>query len=157
MIKESIIVAVVIVAAAFVLAGCSPQQSPATGRQGAPAVTSAQAQPSSQSANASRGIRFQDTPYARYAYLISDNTISPDAETALAGFQVQRETQPDGSLKVTLKALQSEYHDQSYVVQPGQKLYFIEESMGDDVDGKDYSLSDDTAVLVDSDGYVINQ
>ena len=155
--KLSIIAVVAIVVAAFVLAGCT-QQSPVPVSQAAPPGVAAAAQaPGSPTANASARVRLQDTRYANVAYLISDNATSPAEEAALAGFQVQRTVLPDGSMNVTLKALQPEYQDQSYVVQPGQQLYFIEASMGDDQNGQEYSLRDDTAVLTDSDGYIVNQ
>lgn len=152
--KTLIIVVAALVAAVFVLAGCAQQPGPGTGSQGAPSGVAAA--PGSSAANTSSAqVRLQDTQYWPYAYLISGNVTSPQAEAALAGFQVVRTMQPDGSLQVTLKALQPEYHDQSYVVQPGQQLYFIETSMGDDAGGQEYSLRDDTAVLTDANGYII--
>jgi hypothetical protein len=73
----------------------------------------------------------------------------------LTGFDLQKEQLTNGSQKITLKALSPEYHDQIYTVKPGQKLYFIETSMGDDQDNLETNMGDDRAVLVDADGYIL--
>ncbi len=113
--------------------------------------------PSPSSTPQSSGTKLADTQYMQFAYLISGDNTTFDAATtnALAGFQVIKEKQADGSMKITLKALKSEYHTQVYTVMPGQKLYFIETSLGDDRDNQEYSYGDDTAVLVDANGYII--
>ncbi len=134
------------------------QQAAATGSGQAgntPTTGNTQASGGAQTSGSAPRVRLQDTPYMNYAYLISDNATSPQEDAALAGFQVQKQTLADGSLQVTLKALQPEYHDQTYMVQPGEKLYFIETSFGDDRSSQEYNLGDDTAVLVDADGYII--
>jgi hypothetical protein len=154
--NQSTIIILLTVAALFFLVGCSQQQS-TTPYSSVPVQQGAASTPSGgSSAAASPRVRLQDTQYAQFAYLISDNQTSPAEEAALAGFQVVKEVQSDGSLKVTLKALQPEYQNQSYVVLPGEKLYFIEASMGDDRGNHEYSLRDDTAVLTDSDGYIVS-
>lgn len=130
------------------------------GRASNGAASSSQtSQPSSQAASSQQTgqqVRFADTQYANYAYLISGNTISSNAQAALAGFQRSVTVQADGSQVVTLKALNPNYQNQQYTVQPGQQLYFIETSFGDDraPDGE-YSLGDDGAVLVDQNGYIV--
>ena len=37
----------------------------------------------------------------------------------------------------------------------GQKLYFIETSLGDDRNDQEYALGDDAAVLTESDGTIV--
>ncbi len=136
------------------------QQTAATGSGQAsntPTTGNTQASGGTQTGGSMPRVRLQDTPYINYAYLISDNATSPQEEAALAGFQVQKQTLADGSLQVTLKALRQEYHDQTYVVQPGERLYFIETSFGDDRGSQEYNLGDDTGVLVDANGYIIPQ
>ena len=87
--------------------------------------------------------------------MISSDPLSADAERALDGFKMNKKTQSDGSVEINLVALKNNYVNQSYVVKPGQKLYFIETSWVEDGPSYDGSLSDDGAVLVDSDGYVV--
>ncbi len=102
-------------------------------------------------------VRITDSPDWPFAHLISVVNLDRGAQQALSGFQLQRNTMPDGSLNITLKALSSEYVDQDYVVVPGESLYFIDRSSGDDAapDGE-RSLADDHAVLVDADGYILS-
>jgi len=106
-------------------------------------------------ATAPAKVKLSDTKYWPYSYLISTDTIGSKTQAALAGFKLERTVLADGTQNITLKALQPEYKDQSYTVLPGQKLYFIETSFGDDHANIEGSLSDDVAVLVDADGYVI--
>lgn len=160
---NSKIVIGVAIFAALLVAACSsgshnvaanPGQTAAA--TGGHAATGAQSGSTGQTQAAPQRIRLADTRYMQYASLISDNATSQREQEALAGFQVTRQQQADGSLLVTLKALNPEYQDQAYTVQPGQQLYFIETSMGDDRGTTgEYNLGDDTAVLVDSDGYIV--
>ncbi len=115
----------------------------------APAATSPSTAPTNK-------VKLSDSDYATSAYLIAPGTASTDAKQALDGFDMQTATQADGSIKVTLTAKRSGYSNQAYTVTPGQKLYFIETSMGDDGPDFDENLGDDTAVLVDQDGYIVS-
>ena len=103
------------------------------------------------------GTKFADSPYYQYAYLISGDTLSSQAKTALTGFDLSKTSNSDGSMTYTLTALRQEYANQTYTLQPGEKLYFIERSLGDDdtAGNSDYSLRDDTAIIVNSDGYIV--
>jgi len=49
----------------------------------------------------------------------------------------------------------SGYANQTFIVKPGYKLYFVEKSRGDDVGGVDANFGDDKGVLVDLNGYVV--
>jgi len=98
---------------------------------------------------------FSGTPEYRYAHLISGDQLSADAQEAISGFSWNRTMDADGTVHVTLKALSPNYSDQSYTLQSGQSLYFIERSLGDDTHDNDGTLSDDTAVVVDANGYVV--
>jgi hypothetical protein len=102
-------------------------------------------------------IKFSDTPYYPYAYQISGNSRSNMANQALAGFKLDKTDNSDGTTTYILTALKQEYVNQSYTLQPGQSLYFIEMSMGDDdtANNADYNLGDDFAVVVDSNGYIV--
>ncbi len=101
-------------------------------------------------------VKLADTRYWNYAHLISgDAPLDQGAQAAISGFHMEKQNLSDGSVQITLKAISPQYHDQQYVVKPGQKLYFIEGSFGDDAGGNEYALGDDTAVVVDADGYIV--
>ena len=146
--------------AAWLLLGCagqnpaqptaSNQLSGALANPGTPATPAAQ--PGS---NSSSPQKFSDSPDWKSAYLISSATLDDNAKTALSGFELQRQVLGDGRTNITLKALSAEYSDQNYVLQPGQSLYFIEKFLADDSSGRDLNLHDDTAVVVDADGYIV--
>jgi hypothetical protein len=99
---------------------------------------------------------FSSSPYVANAHLIS-TTSTYDAATqqALKGFQVKKQVLADGSLQVTLIALQSEYPNQSYTVKSGEKLYFVEASSADDSVNEDHAPADDRAILVSSNGMIL--
>lgn len=99
-------------------------------------------------------VKLSETQYAPYAYKISDSSVDQEEERALAGFSVSR-TQKDNYTLVKLDAKRQEYKDQAYKLKDGERAYFIETSMGDDSNGREYELEDDTAVVVDADGYIV--
>lgn len=100
-------------------------------------------------------VPFAGSSYAQYAYLISTGTLTAATVQALNGFALQTSTNPDGSTEYTLQAQNPEYQTQTYAVEPGEQLYFIEHSAGDDVNGVDRFPGDDSAVLVDQNGYIV--
>ncbi len=102
------------------------------------------------------GLIFSASPYAAHAYLISTTgTYDAATQEALKGFQAKKKALADGSLQVTLVALQSEYPDQTYVVKPGEKLYFAEAFPGDDSVSEDRAPADDRAILVSAGGTIL--
>gem|GEM_PF-1434475 len=94
-----------------------------------------------------------------YAYLISEDPANFDAKTkeAIAGFTVTSATLPNGSKVIKLKATEPQYQDQSYALKPGQKLYFIEKFLQDDVNGQEKNMGDDKVVVTESDGTIVQQ
>jgi TolA-binding protein len=111
----------------------------------------------SQDTGLAPGTKIADSPYASSAYLISGDpsTFDDATKTALSGFTVQRQRLVDGSLRITLTATNPEYQTQIYTLKPDQKLYFIEKALGDDAGGQDRTPRDDTAVVTDSGGTVV--
>ena len=99
--------------------------------------------------------KLADTQYAPYSYLVSGDTLDAQAQRAISGFTLLKDTLSDGLTKITLKATVSRYRDQAYTLHSGEQLYFIETSFGDDPGNQEFSLSDDTAVVVDKDGYIV--
>lgn len=109
----------------------------------------------SASQNTSSCMKISDTPYAQYTYLISGNQLSQDAQTALSGFNLAKNSLANGDMLYTLTTTKAGYINQSYTLKPGDSLYFIETSFGDDNYQLDTSFSDDTAVVVDSNGCIL--
>jgi hypothetical protein len=103
------------------------------------------------------GTKLSDSPFAKSAYLISTDKLSADTLKALAGFNLSKVAQPDGTTKYILKATNPEYQDQSYVIGSGQRLYFIELSLQDDANNQEKNLGDDHAVVIDSEGNIVSQ
>ena len=101
------------------------------------------------------GELFADSPDAPYAYLISGGSFDASTTKALTGFMVQTSTNADGSMQIMLKAVNPEYQTQTYAVEPGEKLYFVEKILGDDKGETDSFPNDDSAILVDSNGYIV--
>ncbi len=113
-------------------------------------------QATSSTQSSSTAILFANSQYASSSYLISTtSTYNAATQQALKGFQVKKKVLTDGSLQIELIALQSEYPNQTYVVKPGEKLYFVEVSSVDDSVSEDHSPADDHAILVDANGYVL--
>ena len=96
---------------------------------------------------------FSNQPYAPYAYLIYPGTPSSQAQAALSGFTMSTNQLQNGSAMVTLVFIPTSTN-QTVILKPGYKLYFIETSMGDDSFGGESSLGDDGYVTVDPNGYV---
>ena len=112
------------------------------------------------SISASTTMKFADQPYAQYAYLIDPanlNAMDAATKAAVAGFMITAQKAANGTVTVKLTSQNTEYHDQSYILSPGEKLYFIEKNLGDDQNGTERFLGDDTAVVVDQNGTIVNQ
>jgi len=99
---------------------------------------------------------FSDSIFAQNSYLISTPTYDANTEKALTGFKVTKSNLSDGSVQYVLNSQNKEYVTQTYVVKPGEKLYFIESNLSDDSGTEDKYPGDDTAVLVDASGYILN-
>lgn len=99
-------------------------------------------------------VMLSSSQYGPFAHLISGDTIDDNARKAITGFDVNKTVNPDGTTTINLIALNPEYSSHTYILNPGERLYFIEANYGDDSDAE-YNLGDDTAVKVDADGYII--
>ncbi len=102
---------------------------------------------------------FADSPLAQSSYLISTSTYDANTKKALNGFTITKTTLSDGSMQIVLDTKNPEYKTQTYVVKPGEKLFFIERNLVDDATPgtSDKILGDDSAVLVDANGYIVQQ
>ena len=102
-------------------------------------------------------VKFDSSPASKFAYQIFPGPISAEAKTALAGFMLDTKTQSDGSSLITMTSTNTEYKNQTYTVKPAEILYFIEKNPKDDSESENAEkfLADDTAVVVDADGYIV--
>lgn len=100
------------------------------------------------------GTLFTSTQYAQFAYLISNSTLSSQAQAALSGFNLSR-TQDSNDTVVIGITLMSNGNKQTVSLKPGYKLYIIETSFGDDSFGGESNLGDDGFVEVSSNGYIV--
>jgi hypothetical protein len=111
---------------------------------------------STTSSNATTTVmKFSDEPYYTFAYEIDPNNLSSTTRQAMTGFSVTSQKNADGTITVSLTSTNTEYHNQSYNLKPEDKLYFIEKNLKDDVGGQEKFLVDDTAVVVDQNGNVV--
>jgi hypothetical protein len=100
--------------------------------------------------------KFSDSSDFQYAYKIFPGAISVESKQAMSGFMMITKTLPDSSTQIVLTAQELGYTSQQYIVKPGDTLYFIERNLQDDnpQEDSDANSHDDTAVLVDSQGYI---
>lgn len=150
-----------LIAIMIVIAGCSSSTNPGA-QQNAPPNPSTGAAQTVGAASAGSGtaqkVKFSDTPYAATAYLISGATLDTAAQQAISGFTMVKTIQADGTTTIDLTSSNPEYQNQTYTLQKGDSLYFIERMLGDDAPGtpgQDLNLGDDMAIVVDSNGYVV--
>jgi siroheme synthase len=100
--------------------------------------------------------KFSDSNDFQYAYKIFPGNISAASKEAMAGFAFTTKAMSDGSTQITLTSQNQFYKTQQYVVKAGDSLYFIERNINDDDSEKDTDskYTDDTAVIVDPQGYI---
>lgn len=101
--------------------------------------------------------KFTDSNLASIAYQIFPGPMSAETVKAIAGFNIKTTPNADATTLISLTSTNPEYKDQQYTVKPGEILYFIEKNPGDDSENKDKFMADDTAVLVDANGFIITR
>lgn len=132
----------------LVTAGCQTTNKPATTANNNASSTNNTNSPSA------TGQKFSESPDYQNSYLISGPTLSPEAQQVLNGFKLSKQTLADGSEQINLKAMESAYQDQQYTLQPGQQLFFVDRSLGDD-STKEGNSRDDYGIIVDGQGYIV--
>jgi hypothetical protein len=102
-------------------------------------------------------MKLSESKDSKNAFLIFPGTVSPEAKKAMTGFKISTSPQADGSTQVVMTSTNPEYKDQMYLVGAGNSLYFIERFAGEDNEQEDTDkgLKDDTAVIVDPSGYIV--
>jgi len=138
-------------------AGCAPSPAPAVPAPAAAANVNVKAPETA--AQPAIDNKFVDQSYYKNAYLISGAEMDAKTKEAITGFDIVKKALAGGATQYDLKALKSEYKDQTYIIKPGEKLYFIETFMGDDDVNEDLEkgFRDDMAVVVDANGNVIGE
>lgn len=83
-------------------------------------------------------------------------SVTDDAKKVTTGFDIKTKKLADGSTEVDFMPKDSDDQFQSYVVKPGNSLYFIEMTPVDDKSDSDRDLNyrDDYGIIVDKDGIV---
>ncbi len=122
--------------------------------QGSAYITNSQSAPPNAPAPNSTATLFSSTPYAQFAYLVSASPLSSQAQAVLAGFNLTRTQNQNGTITMAITLL-ANGQKQEVNLMPGDKLYFIETSFGDDSFGGESNLGDDGIVLVNANGYVV--
>lgn len=105
--------------------------------------------------NSNTGTKLSASPYASYAYLIYPGQPSASAQKAMTGVKLEATNNSDGTTTVRLIAISPMYQNQTYTLHQGDSLYFLERSLVDDSDGTEHFTADDTALVVNSQGYII--
>jgi len=100
----------------------------------------------------STGTLFSQT--SRRAYLIFP-TLATGASQALDGFTLTTVSLGNNTYRVTLTPKVSNYKTQTFVLTGDDKLYFTENSYGDDNTSQDYVYGDDYATAVNAQGYIL--
>lgn len=99
-------------------------------------------------------VLFNTSYLAPYTYLIYPGNISSQAKAAMSGFTMSANQLKNGSALITLTFIPLKAN-QTVLVKPGYKLYFIESSLSDDGFNGESSLSDDGYIIVSPSGYVV--
>ncbi len=99
------------------------------------------------------GPTLASTPYAAYAFEIYPATPSAQARLAMTGFRVQV-TAHGATITVRVSEAGSP-GAQTSTYAAGDRVYFVETSLGDDSGDADYNLGDDGLVVTDATGRIV--
>ncbi len=101
------------------------------------------------------GSEFSSFIYASSTYLISGNaTLSPSGKIATGDFNLTTIPLQNGSTKYSIKfGVSGAIYN--VTIGHGDKLYYIDTNLADDMAGSDISLGDDGYAVVNSTGYIV--
>jgi len=100
------------------------------------------------------GPPLSSTPYAQYAFRVYPGPRSAATRQALAGFQV-RVTPEGGRFKLTVTVNGSGQPAVAKTYPAGDRVYFIEASLGDDAGSSELNLGDDGILVTNSQGRIV--
>jgi hypothetical protein len=99
------------------------------------------------------GPTLASTQYAQYAFQVYPGALSSAAQQALAGFSVHV---TPGPTTITVKVISTgSPTPQSATYALGDKVYFIETTLGDDSGASDYNFGDDGIIVTNAAGRIV--
>ena len=99
------------------------------------------------------GPLLSSTQYAPYAFEIYPGVLTAQARVATTGFHVNVSTGPTMITVHVSVGGSSGGQSSSYAL--GDRVYFVETSLGDDSGSSDYNLGDDGILVTDHDGRIV--
>jgi hypothetical protein len=131
------------------------QRGPARGsRSQARPTTTTSTAPATGKTSQKLGPPLSSTSYASYAYELYPGPVSSQAAAATAGFSVK--VKPgSGSFSVTVSAVGTSGPPQTSTYPSGDRVYFVEATLGDDSNNVDYNFGDDGVVITDAHGRLV--
>jgi hypothetical protein len=99
------------------------------------------------------GPPLSSSAYAHYAYQLYPAP-SSQASAATAGFSV-KVTPGSGSFSLSVSAVGTSAAPQTSTYPTGDRVYFVETTLGDDSNNSDYNFGDDGVVITDAKGRIV--
>jgi hypothetical protein len=99
------------------------------------------------------GPLLSSTQYAQYAYQVYPGPESSRTRQATAGFDIQVTSQA-GTIHLSV-SVPGNGQAQTASYPAGDRVYFIEATLGDDSGNSDYSFGDDGVVVTNAQGYLV--
>lgn len=135
----------------------APAAATTTTQASSSSTTQPAATTTTQSSSAATGQKvgplLSSTSYAPYAFQVYPGPESSQARQATIGFKINVVPQA-GMLKLSVAATGSGQGAQTSSFPVGDRIYFIEASLGDD-SGLDYNFGDDGVVVTNAQGHVV--
>jgi hypothetical protein len=129
-------------------AGASPSAA-----SPAPGTARPSAGPSRPAPSASAGPLLSSEPYASYAYQVWPGALSAAARQAMTGLSISASRVRDG---ISVKAgVNGQPAAAAHTYPGGARVYVVESSLGDDSGSSDYNLGDDSLVVTDVRGRIL--
>jgi hypothetical protein len=122
-----------------------------------PATTSQSSSTNSASSTAPSqklGPLLSSTQFAPYALLIYPGPESSQARQATAGFTIRITPHPR-TIELSVAASGSGQAAQTSTFRAGDRVYFVEASLGDESGNVDYNFGDDGVVVTNAQGYIV--
>ena len=94
------------------------------------------------------------TSYGQYAFRVYPGPETSRTRLAVAGFAINVSPRA-GALQLSVATVGSGQAPQTSMIRPGDRVYFIEATLGDDSGDQDYNFGDDGVVVTDAKGHVI--
>jgi hypothetical protein len=136
------------------LASTSRSHTP-TSTTSTPTSTSTTAGPTPSTTPSQKvGPLLSSTQYAPYAFRVYPGPVSSQAQVATAGFTIHV-TPSAGKITLSVSASGSGQGAQTSTFPAGDRVYFIEASLGDDSGNTEYNFGDDGVVVTDAHGHVV--